>query len=355
MRIAQVVATDAFAGTERYAYNLSAGLTRLGAQVVLVGGNTEHVLAAQRQAGTEVPHVPAAGTVPAYRQLRSLAKLDLVHVHLTSSELAAVLAFPRPSRVPIVCTRHFAARRGASIGGRMVVPLIRARLDGQLSISEYVAAKVDGRSQVILTGIPSASSGAHDQPVVTVAQRLQPEKDTATALRAWACSGLSAYGWELHIAGEGTEIGELQKLAAELGIEGSTRFLGHVPDLGQRLSHAAVLLATAPAEPLGLSVIEAMANGLPVVATAAGGHLETVGTVSRSFLFPPGDHARAAALLAQLAGDPVLRQRYGGSLRSGQESRFSFNRYLEQVVAWYVGILAQRRPVPQRGPDNIGL
>ena len=74
-------------------------------------------------------------------------------------------------------------------------------------------------------------------------------------------------------------------------------------NVADEFSAAAVLLAPCPVDSFGLGVVEAMAAGVPVVAWAAGGHLETVGLLPSAPLFPPGDALAAAAALRSLLPD----------------------------------------------------
>ena len=356
LRVAQVVVSDAFAGTERYATNLAAGLSLAGAEVVLVGGDPAQIRVALAERGEAVTPLPAASLAAAWSQLRRLGHVDVVHAHLTSAEAAATLAFPGHSRTAVVCTRHIAARRGASLLGRAAAPVLRARLDGQLAPSKYVADRVDGACLVVPTGVADAELGPHDEQVVLVVQRLEPEKDTETALRAWATSGLAKKGWELHIAGTGSREPALRDAARQAGIAGSCRFLGQVHNVAERLSRGGLMLATATGEPFGLSVVEAMACGLPVVAAAAGGHLETVGQVEDAALFPAQDHLGAAALMRGLVEDQAARAAYGTRLRERQRAEYSLGGFVEKVAAWYKRVLGQCRAracLPETTPPEV--
>ena len=99
------------------------------------------------------------------------------------------------------------------------------------------------------------------------------------AIEGFVASGLADEGWTLDIAGEGSQRTHLERLAADRGAGAAVRFLGFRMDVDELMAAAGIFLAPRPTEALGLSVLEAMAAGLPVVAAAAGGHLETVGTV----------------------------------------------------------------------------
>ncbi len=338
LRVVHLVVTDAFAGTERYVANLAAATVRLGHAVEVIGGNRERMRA---NLPPEVGVHPAADLRTATITLRRTTRPDVVHAHLTAAEVAAVAAWPGRHRPVLVSTRHIAARRGRSAPGRAAAVAVRARLDAQVAISRFVADAVDGVSEVILTGVPDADtlSDAGDRPTVLVAQRLEAEKDTSTALRAWALSGLAEEGWRLVVAGDGAESAWLQAVVLRSGLQGSVRMVGQVDDLGRRMGSAAIFLATAPAEPLGLSVVEAMARALPVVATSAGGHLETVGAVPEALVFPPGDAAAAAAALRSLAGDPVRRRAYGAALQAHQRRHLSLEPFAGLMVELYRRVL----------------
>jgi glycosyltransferase involved in cell wall biosynthesis len=348
LAVVHVVLTDAFAGTERYVANLAAASHARGAEVTVLGGEPVAMRAAL-PAG--VAHHAVTGVVAAVALLRRLPRPDVVHTHLTAADVAAAAAFPLPGRRPaIIATRHIAARRGSTVAARAAALVVRARLDAQIAISRFVAVAVDGPSEVILTGVPDAPAAAVvGSRTVVVAQRLEPEKDTATALRAWAASDLGPAGWTLLVAGRGSEEADLRRLAERLDVSASVRFAGQVADLGVVLGDAAALLATARAEPYGLSVVEAMAAGLPVVATGAGGHLETVGVVPGARLFPAGDGAAAAAHLRALAADPAGSQAYGRTLRAHQQAHLSLGAFARSVEAVYRRTTAGRGPYLQPG------
>lgn len=332
--IAHVVVSDAFAGTERYVVNLAGAQQRDGHLVTVLGGDSAAMRATLPQGVHFEPATTVAGVVD---RLRCLRPFDVVHAHLTTAETAACIAFPWRERAPIVVsTRHIAKPRGRSWAAKAVAVGIRHRVDLQIAISAYVAARIDGPSVVLPTGVSLRGQRPGERPVVLVAQRLDPEKDTETAIRAWAASGLDRMGWRLEVLGSGALRRSLEVLAAELSVAGSVDFMGWVDDVDAHLATAAILLAPAPGEPLGLTVIEAMAWGLPVVAAAAAGHLETVGAVSGARLFTPGCPDGAAELLHGLAADPLGRREYGRSLREHQRSHLTLDGHVAAVSEAYL-------------------
>ena len=285
--------------------------------------------------GHQVAHIGYSGPLPTLRHLCRLPSPNVVHAHLTLSEFLCCLAFIRSPGVGIVATRHIAAPRGSSPLGRTASKLVRRRLNAQIAPSQFVADRVDGPCVVVVTGVPDAPLGPHNSQVVLVAQRLEPEKDTKTALEAWAKCPLRSSGWQLQIAGTGSEDSRLRELAQSLGILSTCTFLGHVEGVSALMSEAAIVMCSAPAEPFGLTAAEAMACGAPVVATGAGGHLETVGRSADALIFAPGDASRAAHLLEELGNDIDRRRRYGMALRRLQQENLSLDSFASTVEEVY--------------------
>jgi glycosyltransferase involved in cell wall biosynthesis len=293
LTIVHLVVTENFAGVERYVTYVAPVLAARGHNVTVLGGDARRM---NDGLGSSVRWRGVWSLPAAVRMLFAHRRADVIHVHMTAAEIAATMVRPF-LRGTVISTRHFAARRGSSTAIRLLNPLIRRSIDEQISISQFVADSIGEPSTVILNAVPEMPVGPHDQAVVLVVQRLEVEKQTAVALRAWALSGLGVEGWTMEIAGDGVERPALERLAAELGVSKSVRFLGFADDVAARMSRARILLATAPAEPFGLAVAEALAAGMVVVAADGGGHRETVGRVSPELLFPVGDHAAAARAL----------------------------------------------------------
>lgn len=335
LRVAHIVCTDAFAGVERYITTLATGLAGRSCEVVVIGGDGNRMASDLLAGGAS--WVPGATLGEAVRQLLRHRDVDILHAHMTEAEMAALLVWP-VVRAPIVATRHFAQHRGSSAPARLVGRLLTRKMAAQLAISRYVATCTEGKSLVVTPGTPAveaSSSPEEREPVVLLVQRLSPEKRTDLALTAWSRSGLGRHGWVLQIAGDGPERPRLEKLASELGVGDSCEFLGTRRDVDALQRRASIFLASRPDEPLGLSVIEAMAAGTPVVAAAGGGHFETVGRSDLAALYPPLDVDRAGELLVELADAPSRRARYGAELRDIHRQHFSVDRQVDQTLELY--------------------
>ena len=322
LRILHVVCTGAFAGVERHIAALAADQASRGHQVEVIGGHPSSIKATIGD--PSVQHRPAGSVGAALAALQQASRPSLINAHMTAAEVAAVCS-PRMWGVPLVSTRHFAQRRGSRPLSRPLVRLAAQRIDAQISVSQYVADHIDGPSTVIHSGVPTTdvSPAAPREPVVLMAQRLEPEKATDVGIRAFAASGLPSRGWRLQIAGDGHLRHRLDRLAQREGVGDAVDFLGHRDDVCALMRSASILLAPRPDEGYGLTVLEAMAAALPVVAAAGGGHLETVGGAPDPALFPPGDLARAAQLLDRLAQDDGYRRTYATALQDLQRSRFT--------------------------------
>jgi len=337
-RVLHIVTTAGFAGVERYVCNVAAATAGRGWDVAVVGGDAARMHAALD--GT-ARYEPGATLLESLRSVGRLGRFDICHAHMTAAETVAILG-RRVHRAPIVSTRHFAARRGASVLGRVGAPWISARITREIAIGEFVAAHIELRpAAVLVTGVPvSRCLWQPANRTVLVLQRLAPEKDTTTALRAWEASGLASEGWSMSIFGDGSERAMLERWVASHGVAGVS-FGGWTDDVPAELSRAGMLLATAVAEPLGLSVLDAMAAGVPVVAAAAGGHLETAGLIEGAPMFPPGDHAAAARAMRSLRSDPVRRALSQDGRRLVTE-RFTIDRYTDLLLLEYAAARVSR-------------
>lgn len=336
-RVVHAIRSDGFAGVEQHVARLAAAQAQAGLQVRVIGGDPAGMGSVLRPLG--VRHRGASTLGETTLALNHWADADVVHVHMTAAEAAAALAW-RTWGTPVVATRHFGVRRGAQPVSRMAAPLLAHRISAQVAISQYVADRCEGTAVVIYAGVDDAvhcSAAGEREPIVLVAQRLEAEKATDVAIQAFRETGLEKEGWRLQIAGDGADLPALKGKAGELGP--SVEFLGRRNDVDALMRRASILLAPCPIEGLGLTVLEAMARRLPVVAAAAGGHLETVGLAPDAALFAVGDTAAAAARLVELAGDADHRDVYGADLQRLQRSRFTMATQVEGIGAVYRSVL----------------
>lgn len=338
LRILHAIRSDGFSGVEQFVLRLARTQAADGHAVQVIGGDPPRMRPGLDEAG--VAHTPAARTIEVLRAVRSLAgEVDVVNSHMTAADVASVAALAtrrRARRPAVVATCHFARPRGR-VGPIPIDALVRGRIDAQIAISSAVAAAIGGQSTVVHTGIDPRPAGdpAAREPTVLMAQRLQPEKRTDVGVRAFAASGLADEGWTLDVAGIGPERESLERLGAELGIAPSVRFSGYRTDLPELLTRAGMLLAPCPVEGLGLTLLEAMASGLPPVAADAAGHVELLAGLDERARFAAGDADAAGARLRSLAADAAGRAALGAAARERQRAHFSLRAQADGTDAVY--------------------
>jgi D-inositol-3-phosphate glycosyltransferase len=189
--------------------------------------------------------------------------------------------------------------------------------------------------------------------VVAYVGRMLPRKDPRNIVRA---VGLLAKQYDLPIklllvGGETAEpdpvatpeIGALQALAAELGIADRLHFTGQrQPDVLRCYYSAGDVVVTTPwYEPYGLTPLEAMACGRPVIGSAVGGITFTVADGETGFLVPPRDPEALAARLYQVLTNPPLRVQMGRAARQRVKQEFTWPTVAQRTAALYETLLAR--------------
>jgi glycosyltransferase involved in cell wall biosynthesis len=338
-RVIHAVRSDAFAGVERYIVEVANDSARRGVEVAVIGGDP---LSMRDHLTPGIEWHPAATTLGVAKHLRRCSPADVVHVHMTAAELAA-LALPK--RVPVVATRHFAGPRGSGPAAPVLRWAVERRIAREIAISEFVASSCTGRPVILHNGTPPAEPATGEEPLVIVVQRLQPEKQTADALHIWEAAGLHRDGWRLAIAGGGSQAAALADEVRARAIP-SVELLGHVREPATLHRRARLALATAPSEPFGLSVVEMMAAGLPIVACAAGGHLETIGRAAPELTYPPGDLEAAAQILRDLANDDARRADAAARIRAHHQEHLTIERHVDGLLVLYADAASTARGRP---------
>ena len=136
---------------------------------------------------------------------------------------------------------------------------------------------------------------------VLMVARLDPIKDQATLLRAFAA--VRQPGWQLQLVGEGPDRPRLEALAAELGLDPAQVFLGRRNDIPELLGQADLFaFSTTAAEGFGIALIEAMAAGLPILASDVPACREVLKEGAAGQLLPAGDGEAWAQRLVELMG-----------------------------------------------------
>ena len=165
--------------------------------------------------------------------------------------------------------------------------------------------------------------------------RLSEPKDPFTLLRAWAEVRRTVPDCPLLVAGDGELRAPSEMLARQLGIEANVSFLGMRRDVGALLAASDAFVLSSKMEGLPISMIEAMAAGVPCIGTDAGGVRELIGDADCGAVTPVGDAAALASAIAACAGDAALRERWGQSARRHYLDRFTPQAMAERYLALY--------------------
>lgn len=211
--------------------------------------------------------------------------------------------------------------------------------------SSATARTLGDKSVVVIhPGIPSRRNCRHNNGAggvhIGVASRLVSIKgivDLIAAVALLASRGLDA---QLDIAGTGPEENALLEASATHGVSERVHFLGWIDDVQESMCHWDVYAQPSRAEGFGLSVLEAMAAGLPVVATSVGGLPEIVLEGETGFLVPPATPAALAERIERLARAPELRARMGDRGRARALGQFSAERESFEIQSAYESLLA---------------
>ena len=201
---------------------------------------------------------------------------------------------------------------------------------------------------------PSPGSPRPLRTVITVAN-LRPEKSHETLVAAAALLVKDYPDLRFEIVGAGPRREELDALVRARDLQHRVSFLGHREDVPALLARADAFVLPSRSEALPNSAIEAMAAGLPVVASAVGGLLDLVEDGRTGILVPPGNADALAAALRRLAADPLLAARLGAAAADAVRQRYSFDRMVAAFEDLYTAGLAARSLSGARSEQTAGI
>ncbi|MTE21772.1 glycosyltransferase [Streptomyces sp. TRM43335] len=323
-----------------------------------------------------LPHMPAFGAHLARRWAGP--RPHVVHAHFWMSGLAA-LAGAHGSGVPVVQTFHALGtvkRRHQGADDTSPPERIEAERRIGLECDRILATCSDEvfelgamgvppeRASVVPCGVdteefapcPGGGSGRRDRhgasghrPRLLAIGRLVPRKGFDQAVAALTrvpdAELLIAGGPDAALLDADPEAERLRRLARESGVADRVRLLGAVPHerMPELIRGADLVLSTPRYEPFGIVPLEAMACGVPVVATGVGGHLDSVADRVTGRLVPPGDPDALAHAVKELIGSPELLRRYGEAGRKRALARFSWERVADGAEQVYAQVVSGHR------------
>lgn len=376
LRVVLLLDTRAWAGTESHVFTLARALNALNepgqahaVDVTVATPPSSQLWRRAKKAGLAIVPIARRGVWDSMtlrvlvRRLRRGAA-DVIHVHNGRTALWGALAVKLAGRGACVTTHHFiepahAAQTGwkGRVSGA-VHQGIEQGIAGHIAISRAVAAALEERGEVtgaqvsvVPNGIELSPSASPDEAalppelraeVVCVA-RLEREKDIPTLVRAMAQLNANRKAKaRCVVAGEGDERPVIADAIAREP-ECHVFLAGFTPLASAMLRLSQVAVLPSAAEPFGLALLEAMAQGKPVVAINCGGPPEIVVNGQTGLLVPPGDHAAMAKALGELLDDPERARTMGQAGFARLHERFGAERMAAQTLAVYRRALELRR------------
>jgi L-malate glycosyltransferase len=185
---------------------------------------------------------------------------------------------------------------------------------------------------------------------VIVVANLRPEKGHDVLIEAAANVLLRYPDARFDIAGDGPEGRRLAERTRALGVEHAFTFLGHRDDVPSCLAAADIFVLPSRSEACPNAVLEAMAAGLPIVASAVGGILELITDNRTGLLVQPDDPPALCRRICELMADPSRASQIGSAARAEAQSRYSFERMVEAFDRLYLreltarGVLSDAQP-----------
>jgi phosphatidyl-myo-inositol alpha-mannosyltransferase len=350
---------------------LSSHLRERGHQTLIVAPGRHHPEEAEVRIVGRPVRIPYQGTVApisfspgSFRRvgeaLRSF-RPDVVHAHEPLTPSASMLATWR-ARVPVVATFHAHAERSGLLtaAAPALRPLWR-RLRVRIAVSEAAASFVEARFGNGVRIIPNGCDVelfAKAEPAVDLPPgrrllwvgRLDPQKGFGVAVRAFAELAAELSDLVFVVAGDGRDRGAVGSLPPR--VRGRVVMLGAVPHDQLPAYHAAADAFVAPAlgqESFGIVLVEAMAAGLPVVASDIPGYREVIRSDVEGLLVRPNDALALASALRRVLTDRELADRLGHAGRARAEL-FRWPVVVEQIesaygdaLGWPAGLLPANR------------
>ncbi|OQB28837.1 MAG: putative glycosyltransferase EpsD [Chloroflexi bacterium ADurb.Bin180] len=369
VRVLELVASSRGGGAA-HVRDLAAGLQQLGYDVwVGMAQDGGNVRPEDLEAKGVIFHrldFATGFSVSALGRLRGLlADVQILHLHGARAALfgrLALLSLPSGSRPRSIYSIHgFAAphyafaRRQLLLGvERLLAPatdwwVCVSNAERQALLSTGIADPL--RVQVIWNGIDTSRftperTGQSDTKrdlglpvdayVATTICRLFRPRDFGTLLAAFRSVKSELDSAHLLIVGDGPLRSEVENQVRALQLKSSVHLLGMRRDIPRLLQASDVLVLSSRGwEGLPLTVLEAMASALPVIASDVGGTREALQDGETGYLYPPGDAATLASLLLRLASDPALAAAMGRSGLARVRQYFGVGRMVQETAALY--------------------
>lgn len=361
MKILHIISSSGMYGAEAVILNLSRTLNESGHATALGvfsnSSNPNHQLheAAARE-GIESHLIPCRGqidrtAIKSIRELANRTKADVVHAHGYKADIYVYFAL-RGSATPFVSTCHNWIDNDltASLYGRTDRFVLRnfaaiAAVSGAVKQRLLKSGVREDKIHLVRNGIDLRpfDNATHSRdrapsehpPTVGLVGRLGHEKGVDIFLRAAALVLKDYPSAKFAVAGDGPDLEKLNMLIDELKLRESVSMLGRRDDMPAVYASLDILVSSSRLEGLPMTILEAMASRLPLIATPVGDVPTVVLDNRTGVLVPTEDVESLASEVIKLLRDPALRERLGTAARKLIEEEFSAARMAADYLRVY--------------------
>jgi glycosyltransferase involved in cell wall biosynthesis len=376
-RVALFVNSIAIGGVEEHVRQIATGFAERGLEVVLVCPESEEISSladACTAVGVHVERLTlslqmgASGTFTRLSRLVRLlraAKIDVLHLHLIgyTGGRWAVLAGKLAAVPALICTVHLAPSRPESRRVQLERRIINLLVDRFIAVSRFTQQlqvrhlHQSARKTVVIPNavelkryrdLPAESRDAvrrkqgipSDAAVIGCVARLSEGKGLNYLVDAMPDIVERVPHAHALLVGDGPLRADLERHATERGVRDRVHFAGYHQDIPAWLAAMDVFVLPSLSEALPLSILEAMAAGLPVVATAVGGIPEVVEDGVNGRLIPVKDARALATAVVDVLSNPALAEQLGLAGRT-RAKLYSDTVLMERLLALYAEVLAR--------------
>ena len=362
LTIAHVDTESGFSGGQVQVFLLMEGLARAGVRNVLFcrPGSVEEQRA--RELSVAVRPVPMRGdwqlsAIPRLARGFLEEDVDLVHLHTGRANWLGGWAARRAGKPAITTRRMDRPIRNNLWSRKLYGDLVQRAAAISPAVAQLLREGGVPQSRIVTlcSAVDPQAVGATrarddvrrelgaqaGELVLLGLARLTRRKGFDVLLQSLATlsAGDSLPPWRCWLGGDGEVADDLRRQAADLGLEQRVSFLGHRSDTPDLLAATDVFVMPSRAEGLGIAGLEAMAAGLPIIASRVGGLADAVSHDETGLLVPPGDPEALAQALARVFSDSALRERLGAAGPAWVARRFSPQVMVDGYLSLYREVL----------------
>lgn len=356
IRIAHIISGLGIGGAERQLVNLMNAINCSYKALITIGAPREDRTFEEALDSTidrySVPVRRRQLPIGLYRLARTLKRLriNVVHTHMYESNLFGSLAAKLAGIPVVVTTEHGENPWKRGFHRWLERNLISSIADMRLCVSPKIleirrdleripATKL--RLMVNGTVVPNEIRAPRETGTLIVGAvgRFIPAKDYGSLIRAISALKKSGHELRLCLLGDGPCRAELSELQDELALCEDVEMPGMVSNVDEWYRKFDIFVSSSVREGLPMVLLEAMARGIPVVATDVGACADVVHHETGGLIVPPSNPSELAAAIERLATDPDLRKRLGENARAIVVDRYSVTKIAANHVALYRELL----------------